>query len=229
MQNYKIIIPSRKRAKLMKDVFKLIPYATVCIRKDDYEAYQSEVPNSQLVVIDKLVSNITETRQWILDHFTEETIIFFDDDFKSMRMRVGERQRKITDPDAIKQIVLNAANIAKDLNISLFGFAASPNPLLFKPFDPVSFTTPAFGVWGVVGRRFRFDLNLVTREDIDYSMQVLLHDRILYCDQRFYPDCGIPWKGAGGDQGIRTTFTEASDRQILAEKWGGFLSLTGNK
>ena len=94
------------------------------------------------------------------------------------------------------------------------------------PHNPYSFVAPAAGCFGIVGRELRFDEALVTREDVDITLQTLLKNRILLHDRRFYFDFGRTWKGSGGNQGRRTAQVERLDNERIANKWGSYISFS---
>ena len=226
----RFVIPSRKRPFDCLFAENLIPEATIVVHESEFKEYKEVLSTDKNLYTHKL-DNIARIRQWILDEFKEECIVFVDDDLKFAQCHVGEKVRKITDENAIKQIIMNAAQIAKDLDISLFGFTRRPAPMHFKPFDPFEFCKSLVaGTWGIIGRKYRFDSNLTTREDIDISMQSLLEDRIMFIDTRFYFQHGnLVTRGEGGNQGVRTHKSEIKDMNIIANKWGKLVDLQKKK
>ncbi len=62
------------------------------------------------------------------------------------------------------------------------------------------------------------------RADFDFTLETLLHDRILYADCRFYFDHGRIFSGLGGNVGLISDadFKLATER--LHKKWGRYIS-----
>jgi len=57
-----------------------------------------------------------------------------------------------------------------------------------------------FGLRGAARNR-KFDPQMIGREDIDFSLQSLMDDRIMLGDMRFYFDHGRIFSGRGGNAG----------------------------
>ena len=225
--NFRVVIHSRKRAFNMRHMLNLFPDATIYIHEEELKDYEACVPSKQIETHTE--HGLTNVRYEALEHFKEEAIIFCDDDLQNICSHVGERQRHIIEPKLIKQIFNNSINICNDLDIKLFGYNRNGHPKWFKPFDPFSVTSPCAGCFGVIGRDYNFDKDMFTRQDIDLTMQVLLKDRIVFVDNRFYFNFGTVWKGEGGCQGLRTQEQEEQTKKLMYKKWGKLINLDTKK
>lgn len=223
MSDLAIVVPSRRRPQNIQRILALLPKANICIDETELDAYASVTPKGQLTPHPPL-QTMGAIRQWILDHYPHRGLCMIDDDFSAVYCLVGHKKRKITDPAAILAIITNTAQVTEDLGLGLFSWGRQPNPMHFKPYRPIGLCGFASNAWGVVGRTRRMDQSLVSAEDVDYTLQHLLHQRITYQDRRFYFDCGNVFSGPGGLQGIRTAETLAADTAALKAKWGAHVS-----
>lgn len=222
MNDLKIIIPTRQRARAVKRTLFLIPSATLLLHeseKDEYVEQLGHVP----IITHNITGSLAKIRQYALDTIKEDCVFFCDDDLKAVRSLQSTTVYK--DSDVILQIILNGYRIAKDLGLSLFSFNRNANPIQYYGCDPIGLAHTAAGAFGVIGRDINFDCRLTTREDVDFTMQVLLKNRITIQDRRFYFDFGPVWKGEGGNQGLRTSDREADDIKLLWQKWGYLLKV----
>ena len=222
-----IIVPSRRRPGNMAKLFSLLPAARVLVDKIEEAEYAAVCPPGRLILHPSL-DRISKIRNFALDSSDAECVVMADDDLTCVRGLMGSRQRKIVEPEAIARILWNAYQTTSDLNLSLFGFARDVRWAIMAalPHNPYSFVAPAAGCFGIVGKELRFDDMLVTREDVDVTLQALLKQRILLHDRRFYFDFGRTWKGAGGNQGRRTAEVERIDNERIASKWGSYISFS---
>lgn len=218
LKSYRIVIPSRNRLGNISNILSLLPTATVLVHHSEYVAYRDAIGAQK--VVDHGVTGIAAIRNYALRTFTEDCIIFCDDDLKWMWCMTGQRQRKITDPGAILQVLENAINTSVDLGIELFSFSRNRDPLQYFANKPFNMTGPACGMFGVIGRTCRFDERLEWGEDLDLTLQYLLTNRVTLHDFRYYFDFGGVGEGVGGLQGIRTSDGRSRSVKILADKCG---------
>jgi hypothetical protein len=81
------------------------------------------------------------------------------------------------------------------------------------------------GCFGIIGRKIGFDTNLLIRQDVDLTLQVLNDYRIIFADMRFYFDFGGVGEGKGGLQGIRSSEIQDTTDAYLKNKWGDSVDL----
>jgi hypothetical protein len=189
------------------------------------ESYGKFAPRDRLW-LHAPTTTIGQVRALAVEHCPDECLVMLDDDFRCVRPLVGDRRAKITDPDAIRQIIENGLLVARDLGLSVFAWNRNPNPVMFQPFSPFGFVGPACGAFGVIGKKFTFDRALIHGEDCDFTLRALQAERIILCDNRYYFDFGPIGSSKGGLQGIRTDERIARDIEKLERRWGAHLSLS---
>ena len=219
----KIIIPSRGRsATIGQRALRLFPDATVCVAEEEADTYAKVTPN--LLLHPAAVTGIGPIRQWILDHVPDRTVVQVDDDVQYVRSWVGFKSRRSEDPGFASAVVERAAIMAEDLGVSVFGFFQGADALYYRPFQPFSFNHWVGGIVGFVGRRLRYDPSLVLRADIDYCLQALLRDRIIFMDCR-YSFIHTRFGGSGGNAANRSSERHAREIAYLQRKWGQYLKV----
>ena len=214
----RIVIMSRKRSETCRHVAEVLARsATVCIAES--EAADYAWAGSRLVTHPDHVDGMGPVRHWILTHFTERAVVLLDDDVKHVVSLVGRRARKITDSDAIRQIILNAAQIAHGSDFTCFSFAITENLLDFVPHDPFGFTKANGPCLGFVGRRILPDPQMVHYTDCDITLQALLRDRAVWQDKRFAFVHSFQ-SNVGGGTHMHTTEKSNQMLAVLRRKWG---------
>lgn len=224
----KVIIPSRSRADILAThTLRLMPDATVCVGEDEADAYRAVT--SRLLVHPAGIVGIGPTRQWILDNVDDPVVFMPDDDLVCVWSNVGFHRRKITDPATVQALVERAGIMAADLGVSVFGFWQAAFTRYYANFDPFSFNTWVGTAIGFVGRRLRYDSRLLLRADIDFCLQALLHDRIMFMDCRFKFDNVRAFKGRGGNASNRSLERHRQEIEYLKRKWGRYLQVVHDK
>lgn len=221
----RVVIPSRQRVKMLAEKsLKLFPYATVSVAESEMAAYARVVPSDQLVSRPDSLQGMGAIRQHILDTFDDDVLIMADDDVPHMLTMVGASQERITNPLAVWRVLENAAHCAKGIGTPFFGFNQNARPNIFFPFDPMSLTKWAGGVIGFIGRPkdIRYDSRFFLRDDIDYSLQVLMKYRVIYTDGRFHFRQDR-FTAPGGNQSNRTAEQMQREYDLLREKWGKYI------
>lgn len=221
-----IVVASRGRAHLMPQLLELLPTAKVFVDEREEESYAKFVPKPQLFLHRPTETCCQMRKLQFTDPRFSNMFVSIDDDLKAVRCMVGKRVGTISDPSAIRRILENTAQSAKDLGSQLFCFTRRPHPGIFRPFDPFCITGICAGAWGQTARpRILPDLRLQNQEDLDCTLQSLLEHRIVFQDCRFYFDFGGVGTDKGGNQISRTSEREQSDQAYLEKKWAGHLDL----
>ena len=219
----RVIIPSRKRVNILKrDALAIFPYATVVVAESEKNDYSF---CTDLVTHPDDVSGIAPIRQWCLDKFDDELILFVDDDVQMVVSLVGYRPTRYSDPGDIAKIVSNAANVCRDLNLAIFGFNQSWDIRKFNPLKPIKLNSWVGGVIGFCGRGVRYDTRLKMRADVDVCMQSLLKQRIVYTEDRF-SFIQTRFALAGGNAVNRSESREKEELGKLMSKWGGYVKIS---
>lgn len=217
----RVIIPSRARVNIIREsALRLFPDATVCVGASEADAYGRLT--DRLLVHPDSVTGIGPLRQWIIDHADDSTVFMVDDDIYALYSLVGVRARRITDPDAVQQVVENAAACAEAAGARLFGFNQAWDVRKFNPFKPISFTGWVGGAVGAIGREHLYDTTLRLRADIDACLTSLLKHRIIYQDLRF-SFAHRRFEGRGGNAVSRSSADHERELAYLQRKWGAHL------
>ena len=216
-----VVIPSRGRPECL-DTTRMFHNPVLCVGEDELKAYQAvHGKRRRWLVHPPDLVGMGRKRQWVLEHVETEAVFMIDDDVTGLYCQVGERARLILDPDAIWQVLQNAARITMGIGTVCFGFSHTKDVRHFRGTHPFSFTGYVNGfAMGILGREIAFDTELDTKQDIDFSLQVLLKKRILWRDLRFAFKNSGWFKRTGGMAGIRTAETVARDIARLKSKWG---------
>jgi hypothetical protein len=224
----RVVIPSRKRARVLETcALELFPYATVTVAESEMDEYDSALGDrvEELVPHPDEVTGIAPIRQWVLDAFDEECILFVDDDVYRLRSALGYRGMDLTDPGVAMRVVENAAAIARGIGTAFFGFnQAGGDVRKFRPYNPFLLNSWAGGVVGVVGRDVRYDTSLLLRADVDFALQTLLRKRVTFVENRYsflHRRFGL----TGGNAGNRSAARNRAEIEYLKRKWGDCLGV----
>lgn len=227
---YEILVPSRKRVENAVAIQGLLPTAKIFVDERELDDYARHIDKAKIVTHPP-TEGFVAVRRAMIEQRSKEAVVMIDDDFRSVISMVGRRPKRITDAGAILQLIENGVNIACDLNISMYVWNRNANPMQFFAADPFGLVGPASG--GIVYRGSKDckpDSRLKNYADLDWTLQLLLTDRVVLCERKYYFDFGKVWGGAGGSQGTRTSESEEADRKLLGRKWGGYLVFgTGGK
>ena len=218
-----VVIPSAGRAATCGATVRLFPDPLLCVAESEAELYRRACPGTRLLTHPDDLPGMVKKRQFILDRVDSEAVLMVDDDVDALLCLVGQRTRRLTDPDTVLQVVEQTARLAKGLGTCLFGYAHTANPKHYHAFAPLRFTGYVNGLaCGFVGRdpAVRFDARLTTHADIDISLQALLVRRIVLLDERFAFRTTKFFTRTGGMARIRTTEVMRADVAYLKRKWG---------
>ena len=202
-ESLRVVVPSRGRVPNMPLILRLLPGATVFVDKREESEYAAVVPRNQLWLHESL-PGLVAIRNWLNANVQEDCLVMIDDDFRGVIPLMG-KHRPITDPVVIAEVIANGHRVAEDLGISVFCWGRSLNNVLLKPeWDPFRLVGPISSSFGLRGaaRSRRFDPACEIREDLDFTMQTLLEDRILLMEMRWYFDHGRIFSGRGGNVGL---------------------------
>lgn len=221
MQLRKIII-SRSRHDLIT-THKVVPDATLVVTES--EAHLYEHTGLEIVKIPDSVMGLGAVRNWVLDHFTEEIILMFDDDIKYLLSIMNVSPIRINDLDEVYDIIENTVSNAVEAGVTVFSFDQKGDCRKFRENRPFLLTSWVGSVVGIIGRKYRFTETNKFKVDADYSLQCLLYDRIVWIDTRysFIPerDCN-----RGGCSLYRNSDSIVKEVEFLRRKWGRFIKIT---
>ena len=229
----KIVVPSRKRSTWMPDLLKLIPDAFVTVEESEMDDYLKYVHVSKLIPHPPL-GGIGPIRAWIMEEVDADFICQIDDDLKSVSSYVWKRPRKLTATE-ISALILNGAMVSKDLDLPMFSWSCSLNPMNYTNCQPLHTQKWVGQVvvlnkswYGPSAGRIMYDSRLREGEDGDLCLQALLEARVVLKDMRFDWDFGNTGGNPGGLQGMRTKEALVEDWTIMKKKWGPYLADGGD-
>jgi hypothetical protein len=224
--DYKIIVPSRRRAHNMATVRLLLPTAIICVDEREHDDYAAVVPKPQLMTHPPM-EGLPAVMNWMQDNVSSEIMVEVDDDFAGVRVNVGSK-RFITNSEEILAVIENGMQACHDLDLTTFCWSRTPNTTVIhpdvRPIVPTQAVCTAFGIMGAARHR-KYETRFTGRADIDWALTTMLVDRCVLADVRYFFDTGDAFAGRGGNVGVVTPqqFTNAS--RGLVEKWGNSLSL----
>ena len=188
-------------------------------QKSDYEA---NVSNPIITTPDD-ICGLGMLRNWCLDNFSEETVIMLDDDIQQFYCLTGLKTRRIVGEEFV-QVLINTAVMANDAGARMFGYFQT-DIRKYKGYDPFWLCSWIGTIVGVIGRDHRFR-NDRFKVDIDFTLQNLLKERIVFMDNRYYA-CNIKDGNTGGNSEFRTEEAFNKSIETLEKKWGNCIRVTG--
>jgi hypothetical protein len=198
-----------------------VPGATLVVPENEAAAYQPL--GLEIVPIPPDRIGMSAVRNWIVQRFSEEIVVMYDDDVTGCRTLCGLRNRQLS-PEEIAAVVENTAYCAAGAGARLFGWNQRPDPRMLVRNDPVSVVHWCGGVVGVVGKDVRWDELLRFKCDIDCCLTELLHNRILWHESRF---CFLQQrdKNIGGNSLFRSPERIEAEKRYLANKWKAHITI----
>lgn len=223
----RLLILSRGRSASIADkTCRILPeWVEVLVPESELEDYRQRVPNPLLTVPDS-VEGLGRLRNWVLDNFTEETVIMVDDDVNHFYRLTGPLTERVEDPEEVVQVIVNTAVMAMDAGVHCFGYAQT-DIRKYNATMPFSLTGWVGCLIGVVGRKFRFRDDKF-KVDIDYCLQCMLVDRIIWIDGRYWLSQSRD-NNLGGNAKFRTQEEFERSLDSLVSKWGDALLVRGHK
>lgn len=219
----RILILSRGRsATIARDTCSVLPDdVEVLVPESERDQYAREIPNPLLTVPDD-VEGLGRLRNWVLDNIQEESVVMVDDDITSLYQLDLAKSRNVRDRDEALQVLVNAWVMARDAGAGVFGFSQT-DIRKYKGTDPFSLCSWVGGVIGVIGRRLRFRDDPF-KVDIDFCLQNLLVNRMVWVDNRYF------WwqhrdNNSGGNAQYRTESAYERSIETLKDKWGDLIKV----
>jgi hypothetical protein len=179
-----------------------------------------------IVTIPDEIEGLGQLRNWVLDHYTEETVIMVDDDINHFYCLTEYRTRDVKDPEEVVQAIINTAVMAKDAGVHCFGFSQT-DIRKYNATEPFKLNGWVGCIIGVIGRKYRFR-NDKFKVDIDYCLQNILVDRKVWIDSRYYCSQARD-NNLGGNAKFRTNEEFDKSLNSLLDKWGSALKLGKHK
>lgn len=213
------MILSRGRANSISTHLIFPEFIEVLVPDDEVEEYKKGISNPILSIPSEL-KGLGKVRNWCLDNFKEETVIMLDDDIKCVYNLEHEFTRRIKDKEEALEVIINTAIMAKDLGVGVFGFSQT-DIRKYNACEPFKLCTWVGCVVGVIGKGIRFR-NDKYKVDIDFCLQNLLVNRIVWVDNRYYFAQNRD-NNVGGNSIWRTQEDYEKSVNSLKEKWGRYV------
>ncbi len=140
----KIVVPSHRRHDLLT-THKCVSIDAVCVAESQLAAYRENFPDVEYVTHPDDVRGLHAKREWMYRHFGN--VFMFDDDVKAVVRRYFGSIRMlpiVVTPQEVRMTVQRLFDMAKDCNAYLFGLGVSANPMMYRPWQPFSFTGTPF-------------------------------------------------------------------------------------
>lgn len=217
-------IMSRGRAGTITS-HKVFPNARVVVPSDEIELYAKRIDRARLASIPPEVRGISAVRNWIVRHYQDnDALVICDDDITDLYEVMGTSSRRLPRSWA-EGVMENIAIMAMDAGVGAFSVGRTADARKFVPTNPFSLTGSMESVVGVIDRRVLWDETLKARTDIDWSLQHLLVNRIVWIDTR-YTFSHARNKNTGGNAIVRTKAQIDADKNTVKKKWGRYVNFT---
>ena len=223
----KFVIMSRGCASSMTS-HTLFPYATILVPKSEENDYISNIGEGyDLETVDDSIKGLGLLRNYIVQRYKENIVVMIDDDIVNLTRIDGYTLKKITDPETIKQHILNTAQCALDLGTCVFGFGQTADVRKYNPTEPFSLNGWVGGVIGVIGKDHFFIDNMF-KVDIDFCLEALLDKRVIWKDNRLV-FVQVRDRNTGGNSAFRTVERVEAEKKKLRDKWGKYIKFSKSK
>ena len=198
---------------------KVLPkWVTFVVPESQEQQYRAHLSNPIMTCPDDTLG-LGKTRNFVLDHVKTRMVAIFDDDIKCVRYIGGAQSRPLT-PEEVVFVVCNMAQMTDDAGLHTFCFAQR-NRMTFDPHLPFALKGTCSGFIGIIDRKYRFMENKL-KVDVDYILQNLLYDRVVFFEGRYALELYID-SNSGGSSLFRSEDKIKEERAILCKKWGKYL------
>lgn len=218
LEQISIVIPTKGR---WDSIITNIESQILIVDENEYELYKEFNPNAEICVCPNF-NSLAKKRNWILDKF--EDVFMLDDDIICVMNLTDSIDEKVLTPENAKKIIQWIYEKAIDLDIFLFGFNNSPEPIHFNAMKPLMFK--GFINGSAIGLRkndkLRFTEKTVAVEDYYINLLNAYLFRKNLIDKRFCfkQKDKSTFIQKGGQSKNRTLETEKRDSLFLRLMFG---------
>ena len=214
-----INVPSYKRQNKV-DTLKYIPFCKIWVCATEYKAYKKHYPKDDIISVPKGVQgNVSRIRNYILDNAKSDVICIIDDDLNYLGYFEGNEKFRLKAKEIIP-FIKKHSDIAKELNIKLWGMNVNIDKQCYReytPFSMVSYIGSPFSCH--IDSDLRYDERLSLKEDYDITLQHLNKYRKVLRLNKFHYDVKQA-KQIGGCAAYRNIERETNQLKLLQKKWG---------
>lgn len=221
MPSPKIVIPSHKRADLVK-AKDLVHDPIICVAESQLEEYQRYNPECEIVTHPDSVVGLIPKRNWMAKHFGD--LFMLDDDVYCCRrifIEAGESQ-PIHDKDKVTQIIYDLHDMAELLGVHLYGFTSKTSPMMFDDTNWLRLDTAITGCsYGVIANENTvWNESIKLKEDFWISCWMKYKERMILTDHRFVFDQKGTFVSQGGLAAIRNQDEEQRSILFMRKSFG---------
>ena len=227
--DYVFVIPSYRRAKLLKEktwalIQRIGPNIKPIIWVNDmidYEEYSPLFPTADIRVGG---NGIAEKRNMIQDSFPLDTkIVMMDDDIRDLVIKDGNKRKKVKDLDAVIRL---GFSYCEQENCSLWGVYPMDNPLSMTNNVRRNLCYVIAAFFGMINKRINIELDCA--EDLERTMKYwLLEKKVIRLEfiglQTKY------YNPIGGLSELRKQGRNDIDKTKLYEMYPSYCKLFHNK
>lgn len=224
MDTLNIVIPSFKRAGKVAG-YEYFKSARICIPQAQKGDYLKHYSAKRLIVIpNKADGNVARKRNWILRNI-DRPLLMIDDDVKGLSTAEKGSRRRLKQNIALNareamRVIANGFNLAHQFGCIYWGLNVNTDGRNYQQYKPISLTQVILGPFqGHLDHDLFFDERMGTKDDYDFSLQVLArHKKALRLNKYAY-DC-LHGDNAGGIVSKRTQKIEIGYCKAIMSKWG---------
>lgn len=202
--------------------FKVLPSVTYVTRKTEEPLYKAAGVPKVWGIEDSLINSFSKVNNYVIENAPEDLICLLDDDIVEFKYRIGLGiMETITNPEDVEWEIESILNIMNDLGIGYGGITQTLVPWNYtQEFVFSGWTGPIrFVNRRAVKSRFP---EMKFFPDIDFSLNELMVNRIIFRTNYFCAAAGIETNGGGNN----TTRTQAQRvrayNEVMKPKWGKY-------
>jgi len=218
----KICVPSSNRAG--KTTTHFINEAVFFVPEDQFSEYQSILQN-RIVSVPFEFFGITKTRNFIIDFFKDEDILFLDDDvLECGYFKKGERinlKYEQYSEDWVKKFE-ECFDICKGFGLNIWGAENGGSKFSNHILNQIDLKGSINGtILGIVANSYKFDERFIVKEDFDLIIRAFKKDGGFLKFNNFYWR-SKHWNNKGGCVDYRTNEIEVNSIRLLNSIHPGF-------
>ena len=198
------------------------------VSKEDYERYLKAHPknkNNLVCVPDGIQGNgKIKCLNWILDNEWEkdtDAIVMVDDDVSCLMSHELNGRDKVIGEEEFYYLIEKYVLLAKEFDISLFGFNLNSDILTYDCFKPFNLHAYLDGQLMVITKNdgIRYDEKAFLKEDVDFMLQHIEKYHKTLRINKYYPKAK-GFDNKGGLYDMRTKEKEKEGFRYMQQKWG---------
>ena len=216
------VILSRSRSNSVT-THNVIHGCTLTVCETQFQEYEENY-DLPIIVHPDDVDTLGKLRNWLRDYYPDDCIVMLDDDIESVRTLGIISNIRLT-PEQVDSLIYSTANTAYELGVKAFGWNQNGNVIAYNPADPFTLSKWIGTAIGVFPDCQRWDEEIKTKCDLDFSLKELMVNRIIFRDNRFFFNSDRDSK-IGGNQEYKSSEQVQRDKDYLKDKWGKYVRFT---